>query len=177
MENHFRISTGQTYQVHGYYIFNGNIHRLTQDYENNQMICYFDLEIERFTRFSLPPRVYHDKEDGLREYRLYVFDGKLCLYDIVNSNYMVHWTMNVYGDGNSWVEGSTWRKPVRLEDLHLDLKVRSKSFSAMNMSETLLIYSESTRTAKAYDNLQRSTYSKFLFSQSYGGSQHSIIKI
>ncbi|XP_047949599.1 F-box protein At3g07870-like [Salvia hispanica] len=81
---------------------NGNLHWLASDSQKKNFICCFDLETELFTSFSLPPRVYGSNK--LREYRLCILEGRLCLCDTFDRYNIVIWLMSNYGDENSWVK-------------------------------------------------------------------------
>ncbi|XP_042054225.1 putative F-box protein At1g33530 [Salvia splendens] len=74
--------------------FNGNLHRLASDSEENYSVCCFDLETELFTRISYPCD-YIANRYGNR--CVYILDGRLCLYNILDWCHVIVWKMNNYG--------------------------------------------------------------------------------
>ncbi|XP_047949589.1 putative F-box protein At1g33530 [Salvia hispanica] len=106
---------------------NGNLHWLVSNIEKNDLVCSFDIETELFTSFS-PPHDYGGNPYGNNH--LYILEGQLCLCDILNSNHVVVWKMNSYGDENSWIKEYKFLLHVSLSyfDFYRGIAYKIQSF-------------------------------------------------
>ncbi|XP_047949583.1 putative F-box protein At1g32420 [Salvia hispanica] len=105
----------------GYAAFlNGNLHYwLAFDSQENFFICCFDLETELSTGLSVPSD-YSGNRHGKRG--VFILDGHLCLYCILDLRTVVIWKMNIYGDDNSWIKEYSFNLPIKYSSVYL-LKV------------------------------------------------------
>ncbi|XP_047949596.1 F-box protein At5g49610-like [Salvia hispanica] len=125
--------------------FNGNLHWLASDSDENVFVCCLDLETEIITKYSIPSRDY-----GIKRiyggYHLCILEGRLCISDILSPHGIVIWRMENYGDENSWIKeytldnlGGLFYPLVSLND---DLIIASNNRD----NRELFIYSKTTET-------------------------------
>ncbi|XP_047949582.1 F-box protein At5g49610-like [Salvia hispanica] len=144
--------------------FNGNLHWLAYDSEDNFFVRCFDIETELFTSFSIPCD-YNGKRRGNN--RLYILEGQLYLCSILDFQHVVIWKMNIYGDENSWIKEYDFNLLEQCAHTYMleilangDLFANTSACSLSSWDE-LFIYSKNTgaigRYVPSYSSLQTSS--------------------
>ena len=147
--------------------FNGNLHWLTSaskesdseesgseesDSEENSLVCCcFDLETDLVTSFTLPHGDYVGGEDLAfldRKYWLSILEDQLCFCGILQSNRVVIWCMDEYGDDKSWIKKYAFHQSADIRGHVIPLKVLANDdlLFAVHSKNQLFIYSKNTQT-------------------------------
>ncbi|XP_047949590.1 putative F-box/kelch-repeat protein At3g22730 [Salvia hispanica] len=158
--------------------FNGNLHWLAlglasnwhirwSDLEKSIVVCCFDLETELFTSFSLPPRDNSNEHNRnwmcvRGDYQLCVLEDRLCLCNSIKYPFIVIWSMNIYGDTNSWVKAYTIERP-QIGEVVFPLKAFANGdlFFAVNTDNQVFTYNKNTNECLVSNGLLDRCDSKF----------------
>ena len=131
--------------------FNGNLHWLSFDLGENLSMCYFDIETEVFTSFSL------DLPDILQFSQLRIFENRQSLYLCATTDncHIVMWRMNTYGVTNSWIKEYTINNLPHGRGFVYPLKVLANGdlLFAVDLSNEQYIFSKNTEETIVTDSL------------------------